>query len=130
MTTGQLYVIRDVDMPLLPSHWLLGPLLTAAISFTDQSTRDARVPLAVGQKLKEEIRRWFLDHSDSADSDELDANVDAVYVEAAMVVATYNMVSRFLLSTDVAGISDDLVPWPVERHEVSCTSPSIVGFLE
>lgn len=123
-------MIRDVDMPLLPSHWLLGPLLTAAISFTDHSTRDARVPLAVGQKLKEEIRKWLLDHGGSADSDELDASVDSMYVEAAMVVATYNMVSRFLLSTDVAGICDDPVPWPVERNEVSCTPPSIVEFLE
>ncbi|KAG6894400.1 hypothetical protein C0992_006248, partial [Termitomyces sp. T32_za158] len=28
------------------------------------------------------------------------------------------MVSRFLVATDVAGLSDDPVPWPVERKEV------------
>lgn len=39
-------------------------------------------------------------------------------VEAAAVVATYNMVSRFLLAVDVAGLSDEEVPWPVDRVEV------------
>jgi hypothetical protein len=39
-----------------------------------------------------------------------------------MVVATYNMVSRFLLATDVAGISDMEVPWPVDKKEVSIFS--------
>jgi hypothetical protein len=72
--------------------------------------------LGVCRKFKEEIRRWLLDRGDCTDED-----IDAVYVEAAMVVATYNMVSRFLLSTDVAGISDTPVPWPVERNEVSAS---------
>ena len=40
--------------------------------------------------------------------------VDVLCVEAAMVVAAYNLVSRFLLGTDVAGISDMNLPWPVD----------------
>lgn len=119
MSTGQLYIIRDIDTPLLPSNRLLGPLLTASIRFTDHNTRHASIPFDVRHKLKEEIRKWILDHSESTVPDELDARIDEFYVEVAMVIATYNMVSRFLLSTDVGGISDVSVPWPVKRHEVS-----------
>ncbi|KAH9923445.1 AhpD-like protein [Epithele typhae] len=39
---------------------------------------------------------------------------DDLFVEAAAVVATYNMVSRFLVATDVAGLSDEPVPWPTD----------------
>ncbi|CAK5264079.1 unnamed protein product [Mycena citricolor] len=45
------------------------------------------------------------------------ASVEDLLVEAAAVVATYNMVSRFLVSLDVAGMSDSAVPWPVDRTE-------------
>jgi hypothetical protein len=111
LSTGQLYVIRDTDTPLvLPSSRLMGPLLTAALRFTDESTRRAKVPMEVCERFKEGIARTL-------DGEE---GVDGVYVEAAMVVGTYNMVSRFLHSTDVGGMSDEGVPWPVEREEVSC----------
>jgi len=60
-----------------------------------------------------------LNYDRSLPKDELETRVEDLYVEAAMVVATYNMVSRFLLSTDVAGMSDMEVPWPVERKEAS-----------
>lgn len=44
--------------------------------------------------------------------------VEDLLVEASAIVATYNMVSRFLVSLDVAGVSLDPVPWPLERTEV------------
>ena len=43
--------------------------------------------------------------------------VQDLFVEASAVVATYNMVSRFIVSTDVAGLSDEAVPWGIGRKE-------------
>jgi len=71
--------------------------------------------MAIIDKFKAEIR--FL--AVSSNAEQAEQLTDDLYVEAAMVVASYNMVSRFLLSTDVAGISDLQVPWPVERNEAS-----------
>ena len=71
------------------------------------------------QELKRQLEAFVASGSPSMSSEEVDAKVDDLYVEAAMVVSTYNMVSRFLLSTDVAGISDTEVPWPVDKKEVS-----------
>jgi hypothetical protein len=48
----------------------------------------------------------------------IEGTVQDLLVEAAAVVATYNMVCRFLLSLDVAGISKIFVPWPFDRAEV------------
>ena len=74
--------------------------------------------MAIIDKFKAEIR--FL--AVSSNAEQAEQLTDDLYVEAAMVVASYNMVSRFLLSTDVAGISDLQVPWPVERIEASLDS--------
>lgn len=95
---------------------------TAAIAFTDHSTRDVRVPADVIQELKRQLKVFVVSGNPSMSSEDVDAKVDDLYVEAAMVVATYNMVSRFLLATDVAGISDMEVPWPVDKKEVSFLS--------
>jgi pimeloyl-ACP methyl ester carboxylesterase len=104
-----LYVIRDIDTPvLLPRSRLMDGLMSAALKFTDESTKGVKVEMGVCARFKEEIGRCFGE-----------GEVDEVYVEAAMVVGTYNMVSRFLVSTDVGGMSDVEVPWPVERTEVS-----------
>ena len=94
------------------------PLQIVALEFTDQSTRNAYVPLALCEKLKEEIGNW-LSSLGVTDEDERQAKVEDHYVEAVMVVATYNMVSRFLLATDVTGLAGTEVPWPVERKEAS-----------
>ena len=83
--------------------------MTAALRFTDESTRRVTVSMDVCERFKEEMKKCV----------DIGGDVDEVYVEAAMVVGTYNMVSRFLTSTDVGGISDEDVPWPVERVEVS-----------
>jgi hypothetical protein len=74
--------------------------------------------MQVIQGLKWQLKAWVV-ASKSLGDEEIITMVDDLYVEAVMVVATYNMVSRFLLGTDVAGISDMGVPWPVERREAS-----------
>lgn len=93
------------------------PLQVLALEFTDQSTRNAYVPLDLCERLKGEIGNWLSSLGDT-NEDERQAKVEDHYVEAVMVVATYNMVSRFLLATDVAGLAGTEVPWPVERKEV------------
>ena len=93
------------------------PLQVLALEFTDQSTRNAYVPLDLCERLKGEIGNWLSSLGDT-NEDERQAKVEDHYVEAVMVVATYNMVSRFLLATDVAGLAGSEVPWPVERKEV------------
>jgi hypothetical protein len=76
------------------------------------------------QELKRQLNVFVASGNPSMSSEDVDAKVDDLYVEAAMVVASYNMVSRFLLATDVAGISDMEVPWPVpvDKKEVSILS--------
>jgi pimeloyl-ACP methyl ester carboxylesterase len=48
----------------------------------------------------------------------VEETVQELMVEATALVASYNMVSRFLVGLDVAGKSNDFVPWPVDREEV------------
>ena len=108
LTTGQLYVIRDTATPLPPMPGVLSPLQSIALQFTDAVTRELDFTIDLGQRYKEELRRWGA----------LDAEVEDLYVEASMVVAGYNMVSRFLVSTDVNGLTGKEVPWPLDRYEV------------
>lgn len=122
LSTGQLCVIRDTKTPLPSLETIFTPLQTAAIAFTDHSTRDVRVPMDVIQELKRQLKVFVASANPSTSSEDVDAKVDDLYVEAAMVVASYNMVSRFLLATDVAGISDMEVPWPADEKEVSTLS--------
>ncbi|KAJ7462185.1 beta-ketoadipate enol-lactone hydrolase [Mycena galericulata] len=106
LTTTQLWAIRDTAD--LPPPTVLSPLQAAALAFADYSTTQVRVPAHVTSTLQEQLKSF-------ADADKLD--LDDLLVEAAAVVATYNMVSRFLVSLDIAGMSDDPVPWPVDRTE-------------
>lgn len=55
-----------------------------------------------------------------------DEKIQDLLVECAAVVATYNMVSRFLVALDVAGMLDEPVPWPVDRQEVSLSNSSLI----
>lgn len=117
LSTGQLYVIRDVDTPLPPLRGILTPLQTAALAFTDHSTRGVKIPMQVIQHFKEQIKEYVMRANPSIGAEGVDPQVDDLYVEAALVVGSYNLVSRFLLATDVAGLSDMDVPWPVDRKE-------------
>jgi len=124
LSTGQLYVIRDTKTPLPSLKTILTPLQTAAIIFTDHSTRDVRVPMDVIQEFKRQLKISVASGNPSTSNEDFDAEVDDFFVETAMVVASYNMVSRFLLATDVGGISDMEVPWPVDKKEHLVSLPS------
>lgn len=112
LSTAQLTVIRNVSNPAPPlsSPDPLTALQAAALAFTDASTKDIKVSDIVFNALSDELRSFM-----NGIDDEL---VQDLAVEAAAVVSTYNMVSRFLVSLDVAGISDEPVPWPVDHKEV------------
>jgi len=117
LTTAQLSIIRNTSTqgPLLSSQAVLTPLQIAALTFTDSSTKNVNVPDNVFSTLQAELHAL----ADSLEEGSKEDQVQNMLVEAAAVVATYNMVSRFLVSLDVAGMSDELPPWPVDRQEVS-----------
>lgn len=117
LTDAHLYVIRDTKTPLPPASGLFTPLQSAALVFADVSTREVKLPTSVVQNLKDELKK-SVESQGSQNAEEVQKTTDDLYVEAAMVVASYNMVSRFLHATDVAGWSDYEVPWPVENKEV------------
>lgn len=118
LSTEQLYVIRDTETPLPPSSGILSPLLTAALVFADASTTKVKVGKSVTDELMKQLAILARDQGQGGDGDSVEERTQDLYVEAALVVATYNMVSRFLVSADVACMSDDEVPWPLERKEV------------
>jgi hypothetical protein len=114
LTTAQLYVVRDTVTPLPPSAGILSELQSSALVFADASTRQVKVGKAITDALAKHLETW----ARSENSNDVEERVQDLLVEAAAVVASYNMVSRFLVSLDVAGMSDDEVPWPLDRTEV------------
>jgi alkylhydroperoxidase family enzyme len=117
LTTAQLCLIRDTStQPSRPSSFPFTPLQAATLIFTDSSTKEIIVSDAIFCALRDELRA-LVDGTEAPSKDSED-QVQDMLVEAAAVVATYNMVSRFLVSLDVAGMSDDPVPWPADRREV------------
>ncbi|RDB19303.1 3-oxoadipate enol-lactonase 2 [Hypsizygus marmoreus] len=120
LTTAQLYVVRDTDTPLPPSGAILSPLQTSALLFADASTREVKVRKSVTDALLKDLESW----ARQSNPENVEETTQDLLVEAAAVVATYNMVSRFLVSLDVAGMSDDEVPWPLERKEHFVPVPS------
>ena len=74
------------------------------------------MPDSVFSRLSEELRQSL------AAEENVEEKVQDLLVETAAVVSTYNMVSRFLVSLDIAGKLDEQVPWPVDREEVRPSS--------
>lgn len=111
LSTAQLLVVRRTAKPAPPasSPGILTPLQAAALAFADASTKDIRVPDVVFEALKKELNPLAGGNEDTTED---------LLVEVAAVVASYNMVSRFLVSLDVAGKSDQAVPVPVDVQEV------------
>jgi pimeloyl-ACP methyl ester carboxylesterase len=85
--------------------------------FADASTRDVKVGKEITDALMIHLQSCVEPSSDSGNVEE---TVQDLLVEAAAVTATYNMVSRFLVSLDVGCMSDNDVPWPIDRKEVRC----------
>lgn len=118
LTTAQLYIIRDITTPLPPAENLLDPLQTAALVFSDLSTRKVNVSDWATVDLKKELRIWVKKEMTCEEDVGVEEKINDLLAEIALVTATYNMVSRFLVSVDVAGFSEEPVPWPLKRQEV------------
>lgn len=103
MTTEQLYLIRDPEYIPDPSsekeEAILSPLQRAALAFAHYSTATVKVPVGVTLTLAKALAS-------------IESPPDTLLVECASIVSSYNMVSRFLVSLDVAGLSFSTVPWP------------------
>ncbi|KAL0072660.1 hypothetical protein AAF712_000423 [Marasmius tenuissimus] len=114
LTTSQLYIVRDISSLPESSDTTLSSLQAAALAFAHHSTKSVQVPPDVTKALKESLAA-------KASSEE---EVEDLLVEAAAITATYNMVSRFLVSLDVAAMTDNVVPWPADyaEHKVPLTS--------
>ena len=97
---------KSAPLPSLPSPFT--SLQAAALAFADASTKDINVADSTFDALVTEL----------ANGRSVEQPVQELVVEATALVASYNMVSRFLVALDVAGKSNDLVPWPVDREEV------------
>ncbi|KAJ7756123.1 hypothetical protein B0H14DRAFT_2404777, partial [Mycena olivaceomarginata] len=106
LTTTQLWGMRDTSAMPLPS--LLSPLQAAALVFADHSMVSVHIPADVTSALQEKLKLVATDK----------LNVGDLLIEAAAAVSIYNMVSCFLISLDVAGMSDNPVPCPVDCTEV------------
>ena len=87
--------------------------MVACLAFTDASTKDVYVPDSIFASLKKELGVLAAKENEE---------VEVLLVEMAGVVATYNMVSRFLVSLDVAGKMERHVPLVLE--EVTEVRPS------
>jgi hypothetical protein len=118
LTTVQLWVIRDISKhaPSPSSSGPLSSLQAAALAFADASTKDIKVSNAVFDNLANEFKKFLANETD------VESKAQELLVETTAVVGTYNMVSRFLVSLDVGGKSDEPVPWPVDREEVHASS--------
>lgn len=96
LTAQQLTIIRDLYTPL-PAPSSPAPLSAyqaAALRFADASTYNVVVPQARIDELKEHLKD------------------DQQLLEATAVVATYNMVSRLLVTLDVGDLGAQSVPLP------------------
>lgn len=95
MTSKQIAVIRDTSTALTddvdPGH-ALSDAQRAALAYADWMTKNVHVPQHVFDALKATVSN------------------DQQIVEVTMTVATYNMVSRFLVSLDVGDKADTKVP--------------------
>jgi len=88
--------------------------------FADASTRNVKVGKGITDALTIHLRSWV---EVSSHSGNIEDTVQDLLVEAAAVTASYNMVSRFLVSLDVGCMSDNDVPWPNDRKEHLVTVP-------
>ncbi|GAW04855.1 alpha beta-hydrolase [Lentinula edodes] len=110
LTTEQLYVIRDTSFLPSPGNAILSPLQSAALAFAHHSTSTVKVPPEVTLSLADALRS-----SIASGSNDTESLAQDLLVESAAVVASYNMVSRFLVSLDVAAMSDFPPPWPATK---------------
>ncbi|UZJ54540.1 hypothetical protein CBS101457_003860 [Exobasidium rhododendri] len=98
----QLSTIGDVQKTLNHSKGTLSPIQQAALNLADEMTTSVKVRDETFDALKKELAK---------ENDNDDAMVNKKMTEALAIVATYNMVSRFLVAVDVDDHAS--VPCPV-----------------
>ncbi|KAJ3841292.1 beta-ketoadipate enol-lactone hydrolase [Lentinula raphanica] len=118
LTTEQLYLIRDTSSLPPSGNGLLSPLQTAALAFAHHSTSTVKVPPEVTLTLAEALRS-----SISSEAHDAESLTQDLLVESAAIVASYNMVSRFLVSLDVAAMADCPPPWPATKSTFKVPLP-------
>ncbi|KAJ3754084.1 beta-ketoadipate enol-lactone hydrolase [Lentinula raphanica] len=118
LTTEQLYLIRDTSSLPPSGNGLLSPLQTAALSFAHHSTSTVKLPPEVTLTLAEALRS-----SISSEAHDAEFLTQDLLVESAAIVASYNMVSRFLVSLDVAAMADCPPPWPATKSTFKVPLP-------
>jgi len=104
LTTEQLSYLRDLSKraPSPSSPAPFTPLQAAAFAFADASTRYSKVPNAVYENLKAELSKQL----------PAGVTVEQQLVETTVTTGTYNMVSRFLVATDVDNHANVMTPFP------------------
>ncbi|THU98642.1 alpha/beta-hydrolase [Dendrothele bispora CBS 962.96] len=117
LNTSQLYLIRDTSSLPSSTDTTLTPLQSSALAFADQSTSKIHVDPSTTSSLLSALKT--LASNDTSKAQDL-------LVECAAIVSSYNMVSRFLVSLDIAAMSDNPVPWPsqLQTHRVPIPSTS------
>ncbi|KAH0584697.1 hypothetical protein H2248_010224 [Termitomyces sp. 'cryptogamus'] len=120
LNNAQLYIVRDEGTPLPPAPGILTQLQISALMFADASTRNVNVGDQIINALKKDLE--VLARQQNAEN--IEERTEDLLAEAVLVVAAYNMVSRFLIAVDVAGLSDEPIPWPIERKEHLVSLPN------
>lgn len=101
LTSDHLAVIREVSLEEPSDDHGISLLYLAALRFTDASTRLIRIPTEIFNG----FRSALAEHSPVES-----IAIDRMMVEAVAVVSGYNMVSRFLVGLDVAGMGEEDIP--------------------
>ncbi|KAK7435761.1 hypothetical protein VKT23_019458 [Stygiomarasmius scandens] len=111
LNTSQLYLARDTSSLPPSTDSTLNALQSAALAFADQSTAQVRVEPSTTAALVSALTT--LANGDKSKAEDL-------LVECSAITASYNMVSRFLVSLDVAAMRDNIVPWPatIQTHKI------------
>lgn len=104
LTTDQLIWLRDLTRaaPPVASPAPFTALQAAAFALADASTRHTKVPSKVYDTLREELRKQL----------PAGLTVEQQLTEAAVTTGTYNMVSRFLVASDVDEHANVMTPFP------------------
>lgn len=104
LTTEQLVWLRDLTRraPSVSAPAPFNNLQAAAFAFADASTRHTKVPNSVYDALRTEL----------AKQPPSGISVEQQLTEAAVTTATYNMVSRFLVASDVDEHANVMTPFP------------------
>jgi hypothetical protein len=110
LTTEQLVWLRDLSKkpPTVATPAPFNALQAAAFAFADASTRYTKVPNIVYNTLRSELQNQLPSG----------ITVEQQLTEAAVTTATYNMVSRFLVASDIDEHANTMTPFPAADCQI------------